>query len=38
MWYRCSDARDWIAAGLFRRATKIADGDYDSANEDDDDT
>lgn len=29
MWYRCSDVRDWIAAGLFRRAMLIAEGDYD---------
>jgi hypothetical protein len=29
LWYRCSDFRDWIASGLFRRATMIADGEYD---------
>jgi hypothetical protein len=29
MWYRCSDLRDWIASGLFRRAMQIADGEYD---------
>src|SRR5262249_5448707 len=29
MWYRCSDVRDWIAAGLFRRATLIADDHFD---------
>jgi hypothetical protein len=27
-WYRCSDLRDWIASGLFRRVTMIADGEY----------
>jgi hypothetical protein len=29
LWYRCSDLRGWVAAGLFRRAMKIADGDYE---------
>src|SRR5437899_12703480 len=33
MWYRCSDVRDWIAYGLFRRAMQIADGDYDDPDE-----
>jgi hypothetical protein len=30
IWYRCSDARDWVAAGLFGRAKQIADGDDSS--------
>jgi hypothetical protein len=36
MWYRCSDSRDWIASGLFRRAMMIADGDYDELDDDED--
>jgi hypothetical protein len=32
-WYRCSDFRDWIASGLFRRAARIADGEYDENDE-----
>jgi hypothetical protein len=37
MWYRCSDARDWIAAGLFRRGMMIADGEFDAREPDEDD-
>ena len=29
MWYRCSDAREWVASALFRQAMLIADGEYD---------
>ena len=36
VWYRSSDSRDWINAGLFRRAMLIADGDYDSDDDDED--
>ncbi len=34
-WYRCTDIRDWIAAGLFRRAQLIAEGNYDSEEDED---
>ena len=36
MWYRCSDMRDWIAAGLLRRAMRIADGEFDELDDDED--
>jgi hypothetical protein len=36
LWYRCSDLREWVAAGLLRRAMKVADGDYDPVAEDQD--
>ena len=37
-WYRCTDLRDWIAGGLFRRAMLIADGFYDDDVEDEEDS
>ena len=35
-WYRCSDLRDWIAAGLFRRAMLVADDFFAGEDEDED--
>ena len=35
VWYRCSDSRNWVASALFRRAMKVADGDYDDDEDDD---
>jgi hypothetical protein len=34
LWYRCSDVREWVASGLFRRAMMIADGEYDAPDSD----
>lgn len=36
IWYRCSDLRDWVAAGLFRRATLIAEDDIQTSYLDED--
>ena len=36
LWLRCSDLRNWVAAGLLRRAVRVADGEYEPAAEDQD--
>jgi hypothetical protein len=35
VWYRSSDSRAWVTAGLFRQAMLLADGFYDTDDDDD---
>jgi hypothetical protein len=36
VWYRCSDNRDWIQAGLFRAAMLLAEAENADAVEEED--